>query len=160
MWTAPVPESIVTKSAAVTMAVRGRTGCWAVTPSSCVPGKELSGSPVGAKDLGLGSGIQGQIRILPFAEDAEPLELLALNVDKLSRERFRSLPHFERRKAARFFHDLVFDRQPVAIPARQIRRAKTSHRLRFHHQVFENLVQRRAHVNIAVRERRAVVKNE
>jgi hypothetical protein len=86
--------------------------------------------------------------------------LLALDVDKFSRERLRSLPHFEGRKAARFLHDLVFDRQPVAVPPRHIRRAKTSHRFRFHDEIFQDLVQRRPHVDVAVRERRAIMKNE
>ena len=38
--------------------------------------------------------------MLPIAEDPEPLELLALNADKLTRERFRFLAHLQRRKSA------------------------------------------------------------
>ena len=63
-------------------------------------------------------------------------------------------------KAARFLHDLELDRQPVAIPARHVGRAKAGHRFRFHDEILEDLVQRRAHVDVAVRERRAVVQDE
>ena len=72
----------------------------------------------------------------------------------------RLLPHFERGKPARFLHDLEFDRQPVAVPARHIRRAETGHRFRFHDQILEDLVQRRAHVDVAIGEGRAVVQHE
>ena len=37
---------------------------------------------------------------------------------------------------------------------------KTGHRLRFQHQILEHFVQRRSHVDIAIRERRPVVKDE
>ena len=40
--------------------------------------------------------------MFPIAEDAEPLELFALNIDELSRERFTPFSDFQRRKLARF----------------------------------------------------------
>ena len=86
--------------------------------------------------------------------------MLALDVDKLARERFRFLAHFERRKAARFLHDFVFDRQSVAIPARHIRRAKAGHRFRFHDEILEDFVERGAHVDVAIGERRPVMQDE
>src|SRR4051794_22026799 len=98
--------------------------------------------------------------MLPVSENAEPFELPALDVDKLARERLRFLPDFERRKPSGFLHDLVFDRQAVAVPSRQIWRAKTRHAFRFYDEVLQDLVERRAHVDVAVRERRAVVQNE
>src|SRR6267142_124178 len=70
-----------------------------------------------AQDFCLIFGIHRQIRMLPIAEDAEPFELLALDIDELSRKRFRSFANLKRRKAARFSHHLVFDRQPMTIPA-------------------------------------------
>ena len=54
----------------------------------------------GAQDLGFVLRIEREIRTLPIAEDTEPFELLALNADKLARERFRFLAHLERRKSA------------------------------------------------------------
>ena len=53
----------------------------------------------GADDLRLVGGIERQIRVLPIAQDAEPLELLALDVDELARERLRLLAHFAAAKA-------------------------------------------------------------
>src|SRR5438067_1414329 len=41
-------------------------------------------------------GIHRQIWMLPIAEDTQSLELLALDIDKLSRERFRFLADCER----------------------------------------------------------------
>ena len=43
-------------------------------------------------------GIHRQIRILPIAEDAEPFELFALDVDELPRKRFRSFANLERER--------------------------------------------------------------
>ncbi len=98
--------------------------------------------------------------MLPIAKDAEPLELLALDIDEFARKRFRFLAHFERRKAARFLHDLVFDRQSVAIPARHVGRAKAGHGFRFHDEILQDLVERGAHVDVAVGKGRTVVEDE
>ncbi len=92
--------------------------------------------------------------MFPIAQNAEPFELLALKIDILARERFAAFADFERRKFARFFHDFVFDGQAVAVPARNIWRAFAEHGLRFHNEIFEDFVERRAHVNVAVGERR------
>ena len=114
----------------------------------------------GADDLGLVAGVEREIRVFPIAKDAEPLELPALDVDELARVFLALAPDFDGRQAARFLHHLELDRQPVAVPARHERRAKTRHRFRFHDQILEDLVQRGAHVDIAIRERRAVVQDE
>src|ERR1041385_6429858 len=53
----------------------------------------------------------------------------------------------------------MFDGQSVTIPSRHIWRLKAGHRLVAQKYIFENLVQQRAHVDVAVRERRAVVQN-
>ena len=58
------------------------------------------------------------------------------------------------------FDHFVFDRKAVTIPARDVRRALAEHRLRFHHEILENFVERSAHVHIAVGEWRAVMQNE
>ncbi len=112
------------------------------------------------QDLRLVSRVEREIGILPVAEHAEALKLPALDLDEAARKGLRALPHFHRREAARFLDHLVFDREPVAVPARHVGRAKAEHGLRFHHQILEDLVQRRAHVDIAIRERRAVVQDE
>ena len=114
----------------------------------------------GAQNLRFIGGVERQIGMLPIAEDAEPLELLALDIDELAGKGLGFLAHFERREAARFLHHLVFDRQPVAIPTGHIGRAKARHRLRFHHEILEDFVQGGPHVHVAVGKRRTVVKDE
>ena len=84
--------------------------------------------------------IHRQIGIFPIAKDAQPFELLALDIDEFPRERFRSFADFERRKAPGFLHHFVFDRQTMTVPARDKRRAFAQHGLRFHHEIFENLI--------------------
>ena len=98
--------------------------------------------------------------MIPIAKDSEALELLALNIDKFSREGCRFFADFEWRKPAGFFDDFVFDGQSVTIPTRDIWCAFAQHRLRFHDDVFENFVERGAHVDVAVGKGRAVVQNE
>ena len=78
--------------------------------------------------------------------------MFPLDIDKLSRERFRLFADFKRGKAAGFFDNFVFDGQSVTIPAGDKRRTFAEHRLRFHYKILEDLVQCRAHVDVAVRE--------
>ena len=61
---------------------------------------------------------------------------------------------------AHFLRDLEFNRQPVAIPARHVRRAEAAQGFVFDDDVLENLVQRRADVDVAIGEGRAVVQDE
>ena len=56
--------------------------------------------------------------------------------------------------------DLVLDRQPVAVPARHVGRVEARHRLRLDHHVLQDLVDRVAHVDVAVGVGRAVVQDE
>ena len=86
--------------------------------------------------------------------------MLALDVDELSRERLGFLAHLQRRKRARFLHHLVFDGKSVTIPAGDVRRPFAQHGLRFHHEIFEDLVERGAHVHIAVGKGRTVMQNK
>ena len=48
----------------------------------------------------------------------------------------------------------------MAVPTRNVRRAFAEHRLRFHDKVFQDFVERGAHVHVAIGEWRAVVKHE
>jgi hypothetical protein len=54
----------------------------------------------------------------------------------------------------------VLDRQAVAVPARDVRRAETAHGLVTEDGILEQLVERRADVDVAVGEGRAVVEDE
>ncbi len=109
--------------------------------------------------------VQCQIRIIPIAEHAEALELCALDVDVFARIGFASLA--DRRGVgagvaglAHLLRDLEFDRQAVAIPARDVRRTEAAERFVFDDDVLEDLVKRGADVDIAVGERRTVVQDE
>ena len=61
---------------------------------------------------------------------------------------------------AHLLRDFEFNRQAVAIPARNVGRAESAQRFVFDDDVLENLVQRRADVDIAVGEGRAVVERK
>ena len=113
-----------------------------------------------AQDFCFVFGIHRQIRMFPVAEHAEPLELFALDVDEFSGKRFAPLADLKRRKFARFLYHFVFDRKSMAVPTRDIRSAFAEHRLRLHHEILEDFVECRAHVDVSVGKRRAVMQNE
>src|SRR5205807_3848210 len=109
-----------------------------------------------AKNLRFVFGIHRQIWIFPIAENAEPLELLALDAYEFSRKRFGFFPDLQRRKRPRFLYHFVFDWKAVTVPARDVRRVLAQHRLRFHDAIFSIFIGRGAHVDIAVGERRTI----
>ncbi len=117
-----------------------------------------------AQLLGFVARRQRQVRIEPVAHDAEPDEVLALDVDLLHREFTARLAerlgvellHF----AAAHLLDRVLDRQAVAVPARHVRRVEAVERARLDDDVLQDLVDRVADVDRAVRVRRAVVQDE
>src|ERR1051326_3351241 len=96
--------------------------------------------------------------MLPVAENAEPFELLALEIDVLAGKSFGTFANFQRRKIARFLYHLVFDRQTVAVPARNVGGAFTEHGLGFHHKIFQDFVESSPHVDVAIGKRRTVMK--
>ena len=115
----------------------------------------------GAQDLRFVGRVERQIRLLPIAEHAEPLELLALDIDELARERFAASCRTSSGARPRdSFTTLYSIGRPWQSQPGTIRRAKAGHRFRFHDQVLQDLVQRRAHVHVAVGERRAIVQDE
>ena len=61
---------------------------------------------------------------------------------------------------AEFAGDFLFDRQPVAVPARNIGRPESAHRFVAEDDFLQRLVERVAEMEIAVRERRSVVQHE
>jgi hypothetical protein len=104
------------------------------SPSSCTdgpsrPARPGAGSPPSALDL------LGRVRA------AERALLVGLEV------------------AAVLLLDLVLDGKPVAIPSGRIGRVVAGERLRLHHHVLQDLVHRVAHVDVAVRVRRAIVQD-
>ena len=110
-------------------------------------------------------GMEREVRIVPLAEHAEPLELLALFVDELQRVRLAGFADRRRRGVgvavlSHLLRDLELDRQPVAVPARHVRHVFAAQRLVLENEVLENFVQRRADVHVAVGERRAVVQQK
>ncbi len=120
--------------------------------------------PEGARDVRLvGVGHRG-VRPLPVAADAEPPEFLALDVD----EALRVLPaRPPDRDGVHLAHlgsellvDLLLDRQAVAVPARHVGRVEAEHRAAPDHAVLQDLVHRRAEMDVAVGVRRAVVEDE
>src|SRR6185312_13745990 len=90
-------------------------------------------------DVGLVLEIHRAIRVVPFAEYAEALEIGALQVD-LFRRIFAA--QFAELRGIDFLPDLAdfflhrdFYRQTVAIPTRHIGRSKARHELGTHHHV-------------------------
>ena len=99
--------------------------------------------------------------MIPVTENTEAAEILFLAFDLFRRIgaakplRFRGGQMF-----AVQFLDLHFDRHAVTVPARHIGRIETGQRFRFDDDVFQNLVDRMADVNVAVGIGRAVMQHE
>ena len=115
------------------------------------------------EDLGLVGRVHGQVGRLPGAQDAEALELVALDADELlgvsaalvadGRDGHVLLP------VAELLVDVDLDRQPVAVPAGDVRGVVAEHGPRLDDEVLEDLVERRAHVEVAVGVGRPVVED-
>ena len=120
-----------------------------------------------AENLDLGGLIvvgQRQIRAVPVADDTQALKLSALGVDMLMRK-FLALGAELRGGNLAAIHAvsldrLTLDRQAVSIPAGDIRRLIAKHVARTQNEVLKDLIERMAHVQIAVGIRRAVMQNE
>ena len=110
-------------------------------------------------DVGLVVRVQRQVRVLPVAQNAQPAELALLDRNKFPRIFFRAAAYLGRGQACGGFHHAEFDREPVAIPTGYERSTKPGHRPGFDDKVLENLVERCAHVDVAVRKRRAVMQH-
>src|SRR5262245_33233249 len=108
----------------------------------------------------------------PVAHDPQPHELLSLHVEPMfgvctaflpecdhsggiGQVRFRLVPG-----AVVLLLDLPFDRKAMTVPARHVVGIEAQHLLATRDHVLENLVQRMADMDVAVRVRRAVVENE
>ncbi len=104
-----------------------------------------------------------QIRIVPLPEDSQPLEIALVLLDIARSEFAAQLAKLRRRHfafpAELFFH-LRFNRQPVAIPSRHVRRIMPRHTLRLDDQVLQDFVQAGAEMNFARGIRRPVVQHK
>ena len=112
---------------------------------------------------GLIGGFHAHVGIVPVTQHAQPLELLALHINPFGRVVAAELAHHMGGQLFFLFLELlfhlVFNGQAVAVPAGHIARGKALHVARLDHNILENLVQRRAHVNMAVGIGRAVVQH-
>ena len=125
-----------------------------------------------ARDLGFGEIIHGGVGMIPVADDAEPLEFLALHVEPVpgigaafpaERHHRGGIPEIRLRLALGavvLFLDLPFDRQAVAVPARHVVGIEAEHLLALGHHVLEDLVQRMPDMDVAVGVGRAVMQHE
>ncbi len=114
-------------------------------------------------NCGLITEIHCQIRVLPFSENAEPFELLPLDIYEFGRIIPALLPdihggelHF---LLSETLLNLMLNRQSMTVPARHIMAVKTGHKLRLHNDILQDLIQCCSNVNIPVRIGRAIVKD-
>ena len=105
-----------------------------------------------------------QIRIVPIAQNAEPLKIPRLSFQRFGSVFTTSTANGHRRHVclfrAQLALDIQFDRQPMAIVAGDVRRVVAHHRARLDDEVFQDLVHCRAEMNVGVRIRRAVVEDK
>ena len=125
-----------------------------------------------ARDLRFGGIVHGGVGVIPVADDAEPLEFLALHVEPVRRIGAALLAERHHRRgvaevglllalgAVVLFLDLPFDRQAVAVPARHVVGIEAEHLLALGHDVLEDLVERVADMDVAVGVGRAVMQHE
>ena len=110
--------------------------------------------------------------MIPVADDAEPLEFLALHVEPMRRIGAAFFPERHHRGgvaevrlllalgAVVLFLDLPFDRQAVTVPARHVVGIEAEHLLALGHEILEDLVEGRADMDVAVGVGRAVMQHE
>ena len=125
-----------------------------------------------ARDLRFGRIGHRQIGMIPVADHAEPLELLALHRNPMLGDGAAFAAEGDHRlgvaevglhlalAAVVLLLDLPLDRQAVAVPAGHVVGVLARHLLRADDQVLEDLVERVADVDVAVGVGRAVVQHE
>ena len=105
----------------------------------------------GADFVGFGLEGQRQVGIVPFAEDAQADEVLFLALDLLVGKGAAEFAHLVGGDVlAVQFLDLMLDRQAVAVPAGHVGRVEPGQRFRADNDVFQNLVDRVADVDVPV----------
>ena len=117
-----------------------------------------------ARDRRLVPEVHRQVRRVPRGEDTQPPELLGHRADVALGVRAAGAAEIGDRHVAllrsQLAIDLQLDRQAVAVVADEVRGVKPGHRARFDDQLLQDLVERRAHVDVAVRVRRTVVQHK
>ena len=120
-----------------------------------------------ADDLRLGLEGHGGVGVLPVAENAEALELLALHLDPVRGEIAAFAAELDQRHPVLvaalgpvFLLDRPFDGQPVAVPSGHVVGVAPEHLLRAVDDVLEDLVEGVPDMEMAVRVRRPVVEDE
>src|SRR5581483_5985605 len=117
----------------------------------------------GFGDAGLVGKVHRGVRVIPAAEDAEALELRALQVDVFLRVLAAGLADLEgvelQLAAAKLLVDLDLDRQAVAVPARNVGRVEAGHGFGLDDEVLDALVERVTEMDGAVGVGRAVVQD-
>ena len=118
-------------------------------------------------DYTLGMEIHGKIRLRPVACDAHALELVALDVDPPGSEIAAFGPEFVdwhlilvTALFAVLLFDLPFDRQPVAIPPRNVACVKAHHLVAAHDHILDRFIQRVPDVQMPVGIGRAIMQRE
>jgi hypothetical protein len=116
------------------------------------------------EDLGLVGRVHGQVRRRPCPEDAQALELLALDADEPLGILAALLADGRDRQGlfllAEVPVDVDLDGQAVAVPAGDVRGVMAEHGAGFDDEVLEDLVEGRAEVDVAVGVGRPVVEDE
>src|ERR1051325_688318 len=104
------------------------------------------------------------MRLFPPAKNAESLELIPLDIQKLLRVLTTFPAHFDRWHlqlfAAKSFIHLDFNGQPVAVPPRNVGRIKARHGFGLHHKIFQAFVERMTLMDSPVRVWRSVMRSE
>jgi hypothetical protein len=120
-----------------------------------------------AVDVGLGGEVHRGVPALPVAHHAQALELVALDAQPLLGVLAALLAEGHDRHVvlvlallAVLLLDLPLDRQPVAVPARHVGRVEAQHLPAAADDVLQDLVERRAGMQVPVRVGRPVVEHE
>ena len=114
-----------------------------------------------AQFTGLVREIHGLVRVVPIAQDAQALEVCHLLTDLLCGVGAASGLHFIARElAAMLLFNRVLNWQAMAFPARDVQGVKAFQLARLDNHVLQNLVDRMAHVDLAIGIGRTVVQDE
>ena len=117
-----------------------------------------------AHDRRLIAEVHREVRVRPVAENAEPLKLRAHRAHEAPGVRPARAAEIGDRHLALLRAELAvhlqLDRQAVTVESGLVRRVEAGHRPRLDDEILQRLVERRAHVDVAVGVRRAVVQHE
>ena len=142
----------------------GQGGVSSVRPlnwfAALINGSHVNEFGKNAQDGSLVGRIHRQIGMIPIAKDPQTAEGVALDIDKFFGKLRTTAADFRRVEIPGFLDDFKFDRQAVAVPAGDVGGKVSGHGLGFDDHVLENFVEGCAHMDVAIGEGRAVMKNE